>query len=471
MENNKEFEELSSVEQQAKLREVLEQVKLLQRAEIISGEVEISDIAFFRLSNGEIAYDVSINNQDGSTGHMYYQQSNDTLSKIDVEQTQNDITNIKNQLTEYQGSGMDLVPVENQLVEKEQYLQSLDNADKISLVNLEITQKECTDLAIALGMSLEEVELYLSIPGNAELGLPQMSPEELAKIRETIEITGMQEDQILDNLKIDAQENVSIDANAFRDSGLESDEIQGNQKVTARYTFNQIMGLNYDSYRIIKSKTGEPVVVGFKEDGTAERIPEGTLEIVHSENQSMSLIRDDGTIKNVGIVAAFRVNDPGSDVGRDQAIGLYSDNGTINGFYARNASGDRMLAEELPSRIYTSERLHNENILDISLNDDADSEAKEADKKVGDGCLNDVRNLGDGESYDMMLQEDIDELAERIAKQYDVDVEELKARFNEELEHNHNSNLTNEQKYTEIAEEMDAEQRHEPSREPRTPPM
>lgn len=459
------FEDLSSVEQENKLREVMKQIKILQRAEVISGDVDIADISFFRLSNGDVAYDVAINNSDNTVGHLYYQEVDNSLSRIDVDAKKDEIEEINNQLALYENSGMDLVPIQNTLMSKEQFLDSLGNPNKISLANLETTRQQCMDLALQLGMDFEEIEHFLTIQGKSELDLSILSPEELQKIEQEIEITGLNKEDALQHIKIDKGE-VSLDSSAFDMTGIQSSEIEGNKKVTSNYTFNQIIGANYDSYKILITKSGTPVIVGISQDGSAELLPEDRVEVNRSEKKSMSLMRDDGSIKSVGILVSFKVKDSGSSIGRDQAIGLYSDNGTVNGFYGRNANGDKMIGEELPSTVYSTERVHNERIMDTKYNKDISGEAHSAEQRTDDGCLDDVRNLGNGQSDSMYEQKDSNELAEEYAKKYDIDLDELKKRFEYELEHGHTENTTDENLIKQLAEEIDQEERHEPSLEP-----
>ena len=457
------FEDLSSVEQQQKLKDAMEQIKILQRAEIQSGEVDIADISFFRLPNNDVAYDISTNNPDGTVGHIFYQESENSLSRIDTENKESEIDGIKNQLAIYNDSGMDLTPIQNELMTKEQFLDSLHSPDKISLANLELVDQQCRDLALQLGIDFDEIALI--VQDNPEISTSLLSPEEMQKIEESIKLAEIDPEDALENIKIE-NGDVSIDSKAFDMSGIQSSTIEGNQKITTNDTFNEVLGLNYDSYKIIITKSGNPIIVGITQDGSAEVIPENKVEINRDENRSMSLLRDDGSIKNVGVLMSFRIKDTGSQLNRDQAVGLYSDNGVVNGFYARNATGDRMIGEELPSTVYSTERVHNERIMDAQENREISSEANSAFQRTSDGCKDEVRNLGNGETDNMHEQLDADEIAEKYAQEYDIDKEEIMKRFNHEIEHNHGQNTTDEALIKQIAEEIDQEERHEPSLEP-----
>lgn len=461
MNENEKFENLNSVEQEAKLREVMEQIRVLLQVQIISGEVEIVDIAFSRLSNNNPSYAVTVKNNDNSISHLYYEESNGTLQMIDTEKKEQEINVLKKQISIYQMSGMDLTQFEEQLANDEQYIESVYSIDRISLSNLELARKETTDLALRLGLRPEDIEAYLRIDGNSSLDLSNMSEEELKKMQETIAASGMSEKEAMDNLKV-TNGKASIDSKAFEGSGIQSSSIAGNDKVTTNYTFNQIMGLDYASYRIIKANNGVPMIIGVNKDGSAEIVHNNRLEINQSENRTMSLMRDDGTIKEVGVLVSFKIKDSTSSISRDQAIGLYSDNGTINGFYARNANGDRMIGEELPSTTYTTTRVHNERLMDTRYNQDISSEADSAKNRTDDGCIDEVRNLGNGQSDNMYNQKDADELAEEYADYYKLDVDKLKERFDDALEDNHSENTTDEKLMKQIAEEMDKEDRHEP---------
>ena len=458
------FEDLTSVEQQKKLKEVMAQIKTLQKAEIQSGEIDIADISFFRLSNNDVAYDIATNNPDGTVGHIYYQESDNALSRIDIESKEAEIDGIKNQLALYNGNGMELAPIQNELMTKEQFLDSLNNPDKISLTSLELVDKQCRDLAIQLGIDFDEVALI--VQNNPDASLNLLSPEELKKVEESINLAEINPEDALENIKIE-NGDVAIDSKAFDMSGMQSSTIEGNKKITTNSTFNQVLGLNYDSYKIIITKSGNPLIVGISQDGSAEIIPENRVEINRDENKSMSLIRDDGSIKNVGVLVSFRVKDSGSQLNRDQAVGLYSDNGSVNGFYARNATDGKMIGEELPSTSYSANRIQNERILDTQENRDISSEARSAQQRTDDGCIDNIENIGNGETHNMYEQKDTVELIEKYATEYEVDSEDLQKRYDHEVEHSHGSNLTDEDIIKQIAEEMDQEERHEPSLEPR----
>ena len=466
MNNEVKFEELNSSEQKNKLKQVMEQVKLLQRAEIISGEIEISDIAFFRLPSGEVAYDVYVCHPDGNVGHMYYQESDNMLSKIDLENTNNKSTDISTQYDTTKESSNSLAVINQGLVPTDELTQSLETSSRIALSTLDIAEQ--------LGIDIKDVEYLISITGDSNLNLSEIKPEQIEIIKQTAELTGISEPEILENIKIDANESVSIDEKAFDMSGLQSSAIEGNEKVTTNFTFNQIIGLNYDSYKIIITKSGVPVIVGISQDGSAELIPEGRVEVDQSENNAMSLLRDDGTIKNVGVLLTFRIKDAASSLGRDQAIGLYNDNGTVNSFYARNYLGDRMIGEELPSTVQTPQRIHNEHIMDTQRNADIESEADSATARVSDDCNAKVTDLGNGQSNNMYGQKDAEEILQETANYYNIEYDELHEKYDEKVHEDHSQGSSDSELIEESAQEIleeDEEDNHEPNREERHSPF
>ncbi len=463
MNNEVKFEELNPSEQKNKLKQVMEQVKLLQRAEIISGEIEISDIAFLRLPSGEIAYDVYVCYPDGNVGHMYYQENDNMLSKIDVESNNNKSNDLPTQSVIEQDSSNSLTVVNQDLVPTDELTKSLESTSRIALTTLDIAEQ--------LGIDVKDVEYLVSFNGNSDLDLSALKPEQLEMIKQTAEQTGISEPELLENVKIDVNENVAIDEKAFDMSGLQSSDIEGNEKVTTNFTFNQIIGLPYDSYKIILTKSGVPVIVGVSKDGSAELIPEGRVEVDQSENNSMSLLRDDGTIKNVGVLLTFRIKDAASSLGRDQAIGLYSDNGNINSFYARNYLGDRMIGEELPSTIQTPQRVHNEQIMDTQRNKDIESEADSATARVSDDCNAKVSELGNGPSSGIYTQRDAEEIIQEASDYYNIDHDELEAKYEEKVHEDHSNSSSDYDLIEQSAQEIIEEDNHEPSREERHSPF
>ena len=463
MENKIEFEDMSSSEQISKLREIMSQIKALElnfdQNRIISGEFEIEDVSYTRLPNGEVAYEALINHPDGSKTHEYYSENNNSLSKIDVSNIENNVQMLTGEISKYQSTGMELTELQNSLIMNEQALDVLHSHEKISLVNLENVQQELMDFAIECGLKPQDIEAIISLSGNSSLQPFNLTPEQLQEIEQTALDLGISKQEAMEHIKID-KDDVSLDANVLPEHN--EGEIKGNDKVTTNYTFNQILGQNYDSYRIIKTHSDEPIVIGITKDGKAQKIPDGILEANSKETKSMSLIRDDGTIKNVGVIASFRLRDSGSSLGRDQAIGICIDNGETTTFYARNAGGDMMIGEELPSRVYTSQRINNENLLDSKYNKNTSPEAKSAKFGTYDGCPDNIRNLGDGKSNNMMQQEDSEELIKKYADMYDIKEDDLRSDYIYEKKNNHNRNGNEDQLIKELAQKRDQEERREP---------
>lgn len=374
------------------------------------------------------------------------------------------INKIETMIQEYQVSGFDVSELEARLKEYEDFFkehfdyivsvqgdETIDDEDLEKLIEkyeLEEQSKEHKE---------DEADLDELDKENKD-----KKDEQLDEIEETTEDAGLDKEDTKKYIKKDSSGNLSLDSKAFEQSGIKSNDIDGNKKVTSNHSFNDVVGMHYASYKIIKTISGYPVVIGITEDGTAEKVPDNKLEIDQSQNTTMTLIRSDGSIKEVGLVASFRVKDAGSSIGRDQAIGLYNDNGNVNGFYARNALGNRMLGEELPCNNQTYHRTRTENLMDTSRNQNISAEADSAMHRTDDGCNDRLENLGNGENTNMMAQKDSDELAEEYAKKYDIDVDELKDRFNEELESSHSRNISDEELMEEVAEEIDREERHEP---------
>lgn len=372
-ENNIDFKTLSSKEQIAELSrnlsKITSQIYENRQADIISGNLEIVDIAYNITSDSEIVYDVTFLDKEKHETHEFY---NADLIKMDLSQSK--IDSLKS-------IGVDVSSMEKQYKE----LSSLsENPQKISLLGLKQKEAESKDLASLLDIDEKSID-YVSSIGSTK---PQISSKSI--------------------------------------KGIKSDDISSSEKVSTHYTIGDVIGGNYVGYKIIKTNNGSPIVLGINEDGSAEKIDNSKLEFVNGI-KSMSLMRDDGVIKEVGVVTAFRIKDSGSTLNQDQVVGLSSDRGNVNGFYARGGiTSDRILGEEIPSNTYSTKKVLPKQILDTRENPEIAGESDSAKARTDNNSI--------AMTNDISPKHDLEELAETYASVYRIDKDTLLKETIENIE-------------------------------------
>lgn len=371
------FENMTSKEQKEKLENIMAQIKLLHRQEVISAAYEIVDISYNVLQSGKIVYDITLTDPEnnGNFIHEYYGETDNQLSKIELKSDE--------ELEKYELAGFDTTAIRD---EQKEIRELPNNPNKISLNELHEQEKELEETAKDLGISKDEIAMYSKIDGNSDL---------------------------------------SLDANKV--TGIKSQEIDGNSFVSTHYTMNDVVGMQFKSYIIVKNLAGRPSVYGISEDNTLTRIDDNILTPTNAS--SMSLVKSNGDIKNVGVVASFKVNVKGSELNSDQAIGLYNDNGRVGGFYARgNLTADKMIGAEVPCDTYSNYTNRTREMLDTRSNQDITHEANSVATRVEVNNDN-IQNVKDG-GNNMNAQLDIDELADRIVAKYpSIDKDELMNSF------------------------------------------
>lgn len=372
-----EFETMTSKEQKEKLESIMNQIRLLNKQQVISASYEIVDVSYNVLPNGQVVYDVSLTDPEnkGNFIHEFYGENDGQLSKVELKSDA--------ELEKYELAGLDTTDIRN---EQKEIKELPDNPKRISLNRLQKQEKELEETAKDLGISKDDIAMYSKIDGNDNLGL-----------------------------------------DASKLNGIKSQEIEGNSFVSTNYTMNDVVGTHYKSYIIVKNLTGMSSVYGISEDNTLTRIDDNILTPTNST--SMSLIKTNGDIRNVGVVASFKVNVNGSELNSDQAIGLYNDNGRVGGFYARGyLTADKMIGSEVPSSTYSNYTNRTREMLDTTDNQDITHEANAAASRteVNNSSIENVKDGGNN----MNAQLDIDELASRIVEEYpSIDKDELMNLF------------------------------------------
>lgn len=380
--NDKPFLTLSSVEQKKELERIMNYVRRMYIQEITLGKVELVDISYNELSNGEVVFDVTLNCNKQMT-HEFFRKT--PLNSILKEPVLSDKL-----LAAYQACGYDTT---NIVARKNEIANLPDSPNQIKLTQLYEDYKELYATSKALG-----------IDGN----------------------------QITDYVKFDDKNKVVLDENKI--NGLSSQEIKGNEYITTYHTMNDILKKNYATYKIVKVLNGQSAVFGITPDGKMEQIK--GLEFYNVNN--MSLQKANGDLKNVGVVTAFRIKS-NSEIDRDQVIGLYRDNGQIDGFYSRGATNsENLIGEKLPStKTFTNYTSRIRSSLDTRENQDISGESRSAQARTNTGNIDRVQNIS-SEGSD---EKDINSLAEDYSKVYSVDKEELLDNFEEIAEDKESRNL------------------------------
>lgn len=377
LDNSSAFENMTSKEQKEKLESIMSQINLLHRQEVIAASYEIVDVSYNTLSNGQVVYDVTLTDPDnrGNFIHEFYSENDNQLSKIELKSDE--------ELEKYELAGLDTTDIRN---EQREIKNLPNNPNKISLNKLHEQEKELEETAKDLGISKDDIAMYSKVDANDELGI-----------------------------------------DATKINGIKSQEIDGNSYVSTHYTMNDVIGAQYKSYVIVKNLAGRSSVYGISQDNTLTRIDDSIVTPTNAT--SMSLIKTNGDVKNVGVVASFKINVKGSELNSDQAIGLYNDNGRIGGFYARGyLTADKMVGSEVPSSTYSNYTSRTRDLLDTRSNQDITHEANSVANRVA--ANNDsIENIKDG-GNNMNQQLDIDELADRIVEEFpSIDKDDLMNSF------------------------------------------
>lgn len=398
------FEDMSSEEQYQKLKAIENKVDEINKEKIANNNYYVIDISFNRLSDGEIVYDVTYNDpsSENSINHEFYRNVHDDIlpALIDEKELQN---------LQLIGS------LDTSLIEKRQdeikKIPSNNDDKKISLTSIEKQKEDLEKTAKAVGIPEEQIESMTKIEGQTAF----------------------------------------LDYRDLLKNSIASESIDGNEKISTYFTMNKILDLDYQSYRVIKNLNGASFIIGIKEDGSFDIIDNDKLEVVNAKE--MSLMRTDGSLKEVGVSIAFKLKDPTSPIRRDQSFGLYNDNGRYGAFYARGANTEeRMLGEEIPCESYTRKNIKEKEILDIRENPDVD-EAESAMLRTDDGCNDKTENIAPSDP----TQVSRDELIEKYAKLFGINVDDFTDKLNHDLEQEHNQDATDEELIKNTAEALSDE--------------
>ena len=447
---DKDFEMLSTKEQREKLEKVLDSIN---RLNVASGKInigDISDITFSRKDNGDVAYVLTITKPDGTTEKEIYEEKfEETIDghqrTLAQSQAIDDETISKYALLGYST---------NELEEQKAEFDRILNSNEYSLSKIYQNEQEIRTIATMLNIPEAEIETLITVNGSTQLGdLDKLGVHEagIEEVKETAEDLGIVAQDVQNYTTVDNKGEVKLDANKLDSKGIQSNEISGNDKITTFYSMNNILGQNYASYRIIKSVSGTSFILGINEDGTTERIEDNSLQI--DSTKSMSLMREDGSLENVGVVISFSIKDPGSKYNGKELVGLYNDNGNIGAYYGRKELDGAILGKSVEQGriINQGNEARQKSMLDTKTNSDISGEASSAYDRTADGCNSNVYYVAS------VPDKDRDELIEECSKHFGIDEDDLRDAVEEKTRDEHDENKTDEKIVEEAAVELSKE--------------
>lgn len=332
-------------------------------AGIRQGNLDVIDISYNKLDGEKVVFDVTI--LDKTTGQETHEFFDDELDKIDLG---------RSQIEDLQYIGMDTSELENDLSQ----LDGLEkNQDSVSLSQLKEVDKQVDETAMSLGLSRDEILYSATIDSNLEL---KMRADSLG--------------------------------------GSQYDRIDSDEKVSTYYNMGQVLGENYVSYQIIKTSGNQYRLMGIDEKGYAEEIGQDRVEYL-KDVPAVSLMQENGEVRESRVLCAFRLKDTQSDINRDQVIGL-CDSGSSDKttFYARGAiTTEQMPAISIPNRTYSEERVRQEQVMDTHYTpsvENMDLIAKVAERYDMDknDLLDAVTEEYNGKDFNELTEDDIIKVAE-----------------------------------------------------------
>lgn len=469
MVQEKDFEKLTLDQKQNKLKDVIQEINKANKDKLINGSFEISDITYYKLDNGKVFYEVEVTSKD-ENGKTYistelYQAtksadanlandksddmsddfvSKTTYKKVDMAQYDNEIENLEQHISDFRNLNYDTKNLELQKEVLENEIEHLSsNQSKTSLNDLNKKEQNIKYLATYYGIPEEQLESYLEINGDKNFA-------QIEQVKKLANEIGIKDEDISNYTKADKNGNINLDAKKVDFGGIKSNEISGNEKLTTFYSLNEILGKNYESYIVIKSTNSKSCVLGITKDGNIEEIDDNTITL--NDSKEMSLMDENGKIRNVGVMVSFSVKSPGSSNNGKELVGLYNDRGNVGAFYARKELDGVAIGKGIEKN--QPENVNNENmekqILDYRENNDISGEATSAYERTSDGCTDDVKNL----SSNSLDHNDLDSIVKQYSEVYGIDEDELREVTNENIEKSHQSKKSDEEIVHQSAEEI-----------------
>lgn len=451
----KNFEMLSLNEQKAKLEKILDSINRIRAVSRQITNDDISDVSFYRKSDGSVCYVLTISQVDGSEEQEVYEEKFEetieghrkSLSEVDVNSL---IEEYKNKIKQFNTLGYTTDELQAEIDELEKMKKSKEYS--LSSIAQEIAQKEneLNDYARILGIPENQIDYFAGINGNSQLGdLGELGIQkaDMEEVEDTARDLGIQEKDVASSVTVDENGRVGLNVDSLKANGIVSNDISGTDKVTTFYSMNDILGETYTSYRIVKSSSGS-FVLGISEDGTAQKIENSSLQI--NEAKSLSLMREDGSIRNVGVVISFYVNNPGSQFNGREVVGLYNDNGNVASYYGRKEPDGAILGKPVEEgrAVNAGREAQQQEMLDTRRNEKISGEAASASDRTRDGSSSTMY-------YVASFPEDRDVLIAQCAEYFGIDEDLLREAVEERTRDDHNTpdEVIVEQEAEKLAEE------------------
>ncbi len=312
------FEDLESDDQLATLESVAQEIYNREYEKNISNgkskNLEINDIAYSRTKNGEIVFDIEI--QDGDDIHHEY------YSK-DFEKIMEHINALNMNAVNKNRTDLDTEEKQNEFVnDLDNYENRIDH-DKEVEKNLERTEKVAKELGIDAD-KLKAVE--------ADNSAINKSDEMTEKL-------------------IDEKGKISLnDEQIKKIYGDTYSKINANDKLTIRTTAKDNIGGDYQSYMIVKNNIGAYQLIGRKADGSIEKIN----NVLQTNPHNSSVVGADGKFITTRVETSFIIKGGNNDV----AIGVSTmSNGGSKMIYERASNTEYPIGCEVsPAVDYSTEK-------------------------------------------------------------------------------------------------------------------
>ncbi len=284
------FEDLLPAAKLQQLNSVKDKFIADNRDDTARGFIEITNVTFFRQDDGKEVYVVETKEIDKENSiererKEYYTIESQTATLVNIKQHTNEELAVMNAIDH------DLT---GKLKEKqEKLLDEEKSADKISLTDLEKVEK-----------------------AGEELGIPK--------------------DEIDEEKSFEFKNDGVVFPADKMPSGTDSKEIQGNQLLDKRTTLNDLIGKNFKYYKIVKSISGQNLVIGINDDGSFEQIDSNTLEVIHEPKINLMAEKGQKVPDGVGVLVAFRVRQY-----PNKSFGIYTRGTEFGTYYAPDGSDEQ----------------------------------------------------------------------------------------------------------------------------------
>jgi len=333
--------------EQDKLLEVLKEIREKYKEEIFLGKIEIQDISLIKINDAKEIYKISLLDKDPQSEiseqvrDEYYSRTSSIQS--DKQDDKNNLSKIQTYSDEQKNALKAINPeLYDEIIKNENERTEAENdPEKVTSLQdlIEEQKKQLKETADSLDMTPEEVADFTEF--NA------------------------------DDLKYD------LNAESF-DNQFHSQEIEGNQYLDTYRTLNEIIGENYDSYKFVKTSSGQNIILGINKDGSAQIIDNDNIVVANEPLITLMRI-DNGQTSTASVVVAFKLKDNAKNEANDKLFGVCNRDGQYASFYARGGNnGERPIGRTIdslsPKARYDSQLLDSDQIMDGDLSDVKDAQ-------------------------------------------------------------------------------------------------